>query len=116
MKKEEPFTTTDFRNELKKNMPGFKWTVHKQRISKEFFEATGIQSAGLNRIGTMEVERLRGVYGVKVSGHGTKVPWISTATGRTLMQALRGVQDNCEWHARNFASVATMIKNARKKK
>ena len=118
MKKEKAFTTTDFRAELKKWMPGFKWTVHKQRLGSAFFEATGIRSAGFNRMGTMRIERCATQFGirytVKVDGFGKKGSWLNAATGSTLRQALRGVQENCNWHARNYASLATMIQNARK--
>ena len=119
MKKEKAFTTTDFRAELKKWMPGFKWTVHKQRLGKDCFEATGTQSAGFNRTGTMFVERhpsyTMGIrYEAKVAGYGKKSKWISTFSGQTLRQVLRGIQSNCEWHARDYRGVANMIQNARK--
>lgn len=118
MKKEKSFTSTDFRAELKKWMPGFKWTVHKQRLGNDFFEATGIQSAGTNRTGTMFIQRCITQFGIrytaKVDGFGKKGSWLNVATGSTLRQALRNVQESCNWHARNYASVANMIQDARK--
>jgi len=121
MKKEKTFTTSDFRKEIKKYMPGFKWTVHKQRLGNDFFEATGIQSAGFNRTGTMRIERrtshTMGIrYEVKVDGYGTKGNWLAIGTGSTIRQALRDVQDTCEWNANKYRGVATMIQDARTEK
>jgi hypothetical protein len=119
-KQEKQFTSSAFRAELKKYQPGFKWTVHKPRITN-FFEATGVQSAGLNRTGTMSVSRnekspysfMR--YEVKVAGFGTRSNWLETNTGKTLSRALRNVQDDCSKHARNYEAAANMIQAARKK-
>jgi hypothetical protein len=124
MKKDKAFTSSDFRAELKKYMPGFKWTVSRQRISKDFFDATGIQSAGFNRTGTMKVERTDNskmkyggiTYMVKVAGYGKNTPWLCRGTGSTIRQALRDVQETCEYHASKYESVANTIESARKAK
>ena len=111
----------EFREELQKIMPGYKWTVHKNRYiaARMLLRATGIQSSGFNRIFTLQVER-RDVktvveYEVKVAGYGTHSAWVETNTDKTLARALRGLQDNCETMARKYGNAATMLQSARLK-
>ena len=44
-----------FRTELKKIMPGYKWTVHKSSDPEYFLDATGIMTSGFNRTSTLQV-------------------------------------------------------------
>ena len=100
--------TKEFRAEVTKIMPGYKWTVEKpDRIYGEsstasgfaLMKATGIQSAGFNRMSTLHVERRDEAgkieYEVNIADNGTRGPWVETAKGHTLARALRYVQDQC---------------------
>lgn len=93
----------DFRKELAKVMPGYKWTIHQSHCPESYLCATGIQSSGFNRLSTLHVER-RDNYGAggkpryeaKSAGYGRKAPWLHVAVGLTLAQALRSLQDHYE--------------------
>lgn len=106
----------EFRAELEKIMPGYKWTIHKS-TSRTF--ATGVQSSGFNRLSTLQVEKafVGGFlqYSVKSSGSGTRAPWLYEASGGTLAQALRALQKHYEYEAANFKSHAQAIERGRKK-
>jgi len=104
-------TPIEFRKELLKIMPGYKWTVHKNKyIEPELYLcATGIQFSGFNRISTLQVERrIRKsdiyedmvFYEVKSAGFGAKSLWLSSAENVTLARALRDLQN----HYQNMAS------------
>jgi len=104
---------TDFRKELVKIMPGYKWTVHTSRSSDRLLVATGTQSSGSNRLSTLRVERRDNYagsgkprYEAKSSGYGTRSPWMYAAEGRTLAQALRNLQDHYEAMASKYHSLA----------
>jgi hypothetical protein len=68
--------------------------------------ATGIQTSGFNRLSTLEVKRcVRGdvvSYEVKSAGFGCRAKWLASSSGRTLAQALRGLQDHYERVAQNY--------------
>lgn len=114
--------TTGFRKELLKIMPGYSWTVH--RPSKidcnAYMIATGIISSGFNRLSTLEVTRREKddsvEYEVKTSGYGTKSPWLSSATGLTLAQALRNLQTYYKRMAQKYKSHEMHLQNARKQR
>ena len=87
----------DLRKELMKIMPGYKWTVHRDR-DPDYMYATGIQTRGLNRMSTLSVAR-REVdgnvsYEVKSAGFGTRAPWLHTCKNSTLARALRDLQSH----------------------
>jgi len=110
-----------FRKELIKIMPGYKWTVHRNNFgSYDYLDATGIQTAGFNRLSTVYVVRRRKdadvTYGVKSSGFGLNSPWLSKYTDSTLAQALRGLQDHYESMAKTYSSHAAYLQGARKLK
>lgn len=110
--------TAEFRKELTKIMPGYKWTVHHKLFKDDdYFNATGIQSSGVNRTSTLYVERfVRGghvKYKVESSGFGKNAPWLGEAENTTLARALRDLQNYYEWKARQFASHAAALKQAR---
>ena len=116
--------STDFRKELWKIMPGYNWTVHRDpryltTSIKSCISATGIQTMGFNRISTLHVtrrEKDNGVeYEVKSSGFGKKAPWLSSCTDTTLARALRGLQEDYESIASNYAAHARDLQNGRKK-
>lgn len=108
--------TTEFRNEVEKIMPGYKWTVQRpyKGDNGAFFKVTGIQSAGFNRMSTLEIVRREedGVaeYEVKIAGYGTRGPWAATCKRETLARALRNLQEQCSAMMRSYnACVAAMI-------
>lgn len=93
----------DFRKELVKHMPGYKWTIHQSSCPESYLRATGIQSSGFNRLSTLQVERRDNYagggkprYEAKSAGYGRKAPWLHVAVGLTLAQALRSLQDHYE--------------------
>ena len=114
--------STEFRKELIKIMPGYTWTVHRSNIYTKTYNtmtATGIQSAGFNRLSTARIVRwekngeIR--YEVKSAGFGKSAPWLAEYIDRTLARALRGLQDHYEAVARSYGSHAFALKGARKK-
>lgn len=110
--------TKDFRKELDKVMPGYKWTIHKSS-TPEFMAATGTISSGFNRLSTLRVERQETgriiIYEAKSSGYGVKAKWLHTAYGATLAQALRELQSHYEYMAATYSRHARDLQNARKK-
>lgn len=109
-----------FRKELIKIMPGYKWTVHRRSFGVNYLDATGIQSAGFNRLSTVYVVRREkdgGVeYEVKSSGFGLNCPWLSKNKDATLARALRGLQDHYEERAQTYSSHASALRDGRKQK
>ena len=107
---------SEFRRELVKIMPGYKWTVHKTS-NPERQDATGTQSSGFNRLSTLRVIRFQNdrsiEYEVKSAGYGTKSPWASTVSDRTLARALRGLQDYYERKSQYFGGLAACMKAGR---
>lgn len=107
----------EFRKELMKIMPGYRWTVQRSTFTS-YISATGIQSSGFNRLSTLHVIRRTKddnvKYEVKSSGYGKNAPWLSEYTGGTLARALRGLQSHYEIMAQNYGSHASALKYARK--
>lgn len=108
--------TTEFRAEVTKIMPGYAWTV-KRPYDKDcsLMSATGIQSAGFNRMSTLLVERRVDddktvTYKVYISGYGTRSNWVTWDKGRTLARALRSLQEQCSASMRMYnACVGAML-------
>lgn len=112
-----PMTPKQFRAELVKIMPGYKWTIHKTTVT-EHLAATGIQSSGFNRLSTLHVVRDERRdewerYVVRSAGHGTKSPWIFTNKDGTLARALRGLQDYYQSTANQYRSLAASLEKGR---
>ena len=110
---------TEFRKELKKIMPGYNWTIHKSSNPDLYLSATGIVSAGFNRISTLQITRREGEYNkyeAKSSGFGLRAPWLGIRTAPTLARALRELQDHYEYEANNYSTHARALKGARAKK
>lgn len=109
------FGASDFRRELLKIMPGYKWTVHK--TGSGYFNATGIQSSGFNRLSTLSVVRLVRAgavqYEVKSAGYGTRAKWLHTNADKTLASALRGLQQHYEQMANKYRSHAASMQRGR---
>lgn len=115
-----------FRDELKKLLPGYKWTVHKPNA---FFESTpeivsdltaeGIISSGMNRMSTIEVRRIEGKsgteYTARSAGYGKRSRWLGEEKGATLAQSVRALQSYHEIWEREHSAHAGYIKNARGK-
>ena len=113
--------SNEFRKELEKIMPGYRWTVHHNRLKDSpYISATGIQSSGFNRLSTLYVHRWEKdanvAYDVKSAGFGKNAPWLSEYTDGTLARALRGLQDHYEAMAQNYSSHAGALEYARKGK
>jgi len=120
----DPMTAEKFRKELQNIMPGYKWTIRRgSRIYRcpeiTSFGATGIQSAGFNRISTLEViyrkKDGKVEYEVKSSGFGVKAPWGHECTRETLARALRGLQDHYENQSCHYGRLASDLEAGRKK-
>lgn len=117
MKAEKPFTADNFRAELVKIMPGYKWTVHRASKDAVRLEATGIQSSGFNRLSTLSVvrtiERGRPWYRAKSAGYGLRAKWLHENGDVSLAKALRGLQEHYERVANTYRSHAAYLKDAR---
>lgn len=114
------FTTADFRKELVRIMPGYKWTVHKS-CNENRLKATGIQSSGFNRLSTLSVVRELDKHGygtptyrVTSSGFGLRSPWLGNHEDITLPRALRGLQQYYEMQANIYRSHAAYMQHGRK--
>ena len=122
--------TKEFRAELTKIMPGYKWTVAKPyRLFEEsktapgfaLMKAEGVQSSGFNRMSTLEVIRRvkeNGAveYEASIAGYGIRSDWVQTESATTLARALRCVQDRCEEKARLYSTCAATMERARAQK
>lgn len=117
--------TADFRAELKKIMPGYKWTVHRDgpyiynvKNKVQALTATGIQTSGCNRISTLNVTRTEKddqiMYKVKSAGFGKRSPWLRSSIDTTLAKALRALQKEYEWAASNYAAHARDLESGRR--
>ena len=106
---------SELRKKLRKIMPGYNWTIHRQ-ISKGFLEATGTISSGYNRLSTLNViwRKIDGMYEVKSSGFGQHAPWLESWRAVTLAQALRELQNIYESRANNYGVHARALREARK--
>jgi hypothetical protein len=116
--------SAEFRKELVKLMPGYKWKVHQPErcidaiAGRKVLKATGTQSSGFNRTSTMQVEReCRSgepvFYGAKIADYGRGAPWSFFGHGNTLAQALRDLQRQCELEANRCKAMAERIDSAR---
>jgi hypothetical protein len=112
--------SAEFRKELTTAMPGYSWTVHASRSSDKMLVATGIQTSGSNRLSTLSVECRENYaasgsprYEVKSAGYGKKAPWLHSASGKTLAQALRALQNHYEREARRYQSHASDLQIGR---
>ena len=108
-----------FRKELVKIMPRYKWTIHRKIFSESYKSATGIQTAGFNRLSTLQVVRREKKgeieYEVKSAGFGKSSPWLSEWKDETLARALRGLQDYYEKMAMTYNKHASFLKYGRTK-
>lgn len=110
----------DFRAELVKIMPGYKWVVS-SLSSEAYLQATGTQSSGSNRLSTLQVDRRDNYagsgkprYEVKSAGFGKRAPWLATVSDGTLASALRALQEHYERVASTYSSHASDLAKGRK--
>ena len=73
--------SAEFRKELIKIMPGYKWTVHRPHtLIKRFLSATGIKTSGFNRVSTLNIIRREkddyAEYEIKSAGFGKNASWL----------------------------------------
>lgn len=109
----------NFRKELVKIMPGYNWTVHRNHFDSTYLSATGIRTAGFNRLSTLQITRRETSwveYEAKSAGYGVKAPWVSSYAAPTLAQALRGLQNHYESMASLYSGCAAHLQGARKKR
>ena len=113
----KPFTADNFRAELAKIMPGYKWTIHRASKGAVRLVATGIQSSGFNRLSTLRVERTieRGVpwYKAKSAGYGTRATFLHENGDVSLARTLRGLQEHYEHMANSYRGHAARLKAGR---
>lgn len=125
-----------FRDELRKRMPGLKWTVENPSSSAaqlaehpewdRVFVAHGMEAAGFNRVTSMDVWRRvndkgEASFTSKISGTGLRSPWAREGDrGRddelshpTLAQSLRALQEHLESRAAHYGSLAGRMQTAR---
>ena len=106
----------EFREQILKIMPNYKWTVHKT-VNPSLLSATGTQSSGSNRCSTLRIEwnELDEPYPFWVSsaGYGLRAEWLGDGTGKTLHQALRCLQDHYEYQAALYTSHANALQQGR---
>jgi hypothetical protein len=106
----------EFRAQLEKIMPGYRWTVHQSSVAG-FMSATGTQSSGSNRLSTLRVERRDRdgeiTFETKSSGYGLRAPWLHVSEAETLARALRGLQDHYEHMAANYRAHASALQQGR---
>ena len=112
--------SSEFRAELQKLMPGYRWTIHSGVKGGMFYAATGIQTSGSNRLSTLHVERRDNYaasglvrYEVKSAGYGTRSPWLHAASDKTLASALRALQQHYERTAAEYGSHASALQVGR---
>ena len=113
-------TATQFRKELKKIMPGYKWTIHRLYGNSKL-TATGIQTSGLNRLSTLEVavfKTAKGEIGYKSKSSCTRknAAWLSEQEGQTLVQSLRNLQNHYKCVGGNYLRHAADLQGARTNK
>lgn len=118
---------SQFRKDLTRIMPGYKWTVHRSAIygfalneKPIHLTATGTQSSGFNRMSTLEitVRKKSGKYEYtsKSSGFGKNSQWLLEYSGKTLAQSLRGLQDDYEITGNDYLRHAADLQGARQSK
>ena len=110
--------STKFRKELIKIMPGYKWTVHRTLSPEYCIHATGIMSAGFNRMSTLQITKRKRndtvEYEAKSAGFGLNAPWLSKYIDQTLARALRGLQDHYDNMTANYSRHAGDLRTGRK--
>lgn len=108
---------SDFRSELGKIMPGYRWTVKAKGSSETFLEAEGIQTSGFNRLSTLRVtwRCINGTatYEAKSAGYGTRSPWKHETKERTLAKALRSLQEHYRRMADDYRSLESALQAGR---
>lgn len=133
--REKVYTRAEFKADLERVMPGFKWTVHKPSSLLRWDEptkmhvkvtlaekdahrmtATGTKSSGFNRVATIEATYLANIlrpFEVVVFGYGCRGPKIMAGVGKTVPQAFRDAQSKCEERAQFFGHGASLLKQGR---
>ena len=112
--------STEFRKELRKIMPGYKWTVHRVKYNNpNILHATGIQSSGFNRMSTLYIKRRfsgrSAEYSAMSSGYGRRDAIKGMFNAPTLARALRGLQQQYEKKSLNYKGLAKDLENGRSK-
>lgn len=110
-------TPKEFKSELQKIMPGYKWTVHRCSAPYDYMSAIGTQSRGSNRLSTVSVIRRQHedqvTYEVKSAGYGLKAKWLYECTENTIAKALRSLQNHYESMCALYRSHADDLQQGR---
>lgn len=120
-KPEKTMDIKQFREELEKIMPGYKWVVHKAYSADDKITfATGIQSKGMNRMSTLHVKRDACHdndihYSVSSSGFGKGSEIGGEESAPTLARALRQLQERYSKRASFFSGLYNDLEKGRKK-
>jgi hypothetical protein len=116
---------TAFREELKKVMPGYTWTIKENygiRIVDDgkthLLKAVGTISSGFNRISTLYVERREkdGMkqYSAKSAGNGLNAGCLTDWFHHTSLRGvLRHLQEHYQWVACKYAGAERSLRDAR---
>lgn len=110
----------EFREDLRKLMPGYKWVVHKAGKRAVILIATGTRSSGSNRLCTVKVQMTNrdnapAWYQVWSAPYGTKTPWAGEGYGTTMARAFRSLQDHYVRRAAKYNSLANSLQAGRSK-
>lgn len=103
------------RTDLRRLLPGYRWTIARGQPDQQWLEATGTISRGYNRVSTMrvnvkDVPDIGPWFEVSSSGHTGRG---GNCAGRTLARAVRGLQQHYEAMAREYAALADHIIRSR---
>ena len=115
----DAFSVKDFRAELERIMPRYKWLLPRaeQVPIRGTLVAIGTVSRGSNRISTLHVTREqvlgRAWYSVKSAGYGAKSPWSGSAGDVTLARALRALQTNYRRKSLTYFALADALERGR---
>ncbi len=127
-KKKDPLNRNDFRAELKKVLPGYKWIVHQAYLDatkdppvRVAIRATGTFSKGMNRMSTVKVKKYRRKedgrisYSIKSAGFGVYAQFHTAWECSTLKQAVQYLQEYYKQRKQLYAGLEWDIENGRKK-
>lgn len=111
----------EFRTELNKIMPGYRWTVRRDAhpADDHLLVAIGTQSSGFNRLSTLRVARTENddgsvIYHAASAGFGRRARWLHEHRAETLPRALRGLQQFYQTMANEYRSHAHALQRGRK--
>lgn len=108
----------DFRDEVRKLLPGYRWVIRRRSSLAVHLEAVGAMSSGSNRLSTLTITRLDATDGPIYSaassrGRVNARDEFRATRYRTLPQAVRALQSHYEYMAQHYAALADHIATGR---